>query len=443
MKTVIAIVGSPNVGKSTLFNRLIGKRKALVSDIPGLTRDRNNADFEWLGKDFSLVDTGGIGMKDDDNLTGEIRRQAELAVEGADIVLFMVDAQKGIIPFDNEISRFLRRVKKKIILVVNKVDHISHETAVNDFWNLGMGEPIPISSSQGLNIDILLDLILKHIPEESAQQTSELSSDDEAIKIAIIGKPNVGKSTLVNTLLNEDRVIVTDRPHTTRDAIDIRLESNGNSYILIDTAGIRHKWHSSDIQEVLCFMSTKKSIERADIMLIMFDAQEGITEQDQRIAGMVAENNKACMILVNKWDLIKKDDTPADTYINWIKSKMKFLHYAPVLFISAKTKRGVHKILPNASILFKNYSKQISENKLQKVTRNAYKKHPIPPYRCRQVKIIKVRQTGSKPPTITIFVTEPKGVHFSYRRYMENMIRDAFGFSETPLKLKFRKGEKK
>ena len=431
MKPIVAIVGKPNSGKSTLFNRLLGKRKALVSRFSGFTRDRNYADVSFGEREFSLVDTGGLEPKTKDDILKDVKRQTELAIFASDIVLFLVDGKDGLNPIDKDIANILRKVKKKVILLVNKIDNEKRLMQVHEFYSLGMGTPIGISAVHGLNIGTVFEEIMEHLPS-----VEEAEDEEDLIKIALIGAPNVGKSSLVNVLLNEERLIVDKKPGTTRDSIDTFFQRGNDKFILIDTAGIRHKGTLHKSHELLSFLSAQRSIERADLALILLDASREFTEQDERIAGLAYQAGCACIILINKWDLIAQKFPHTDkVYRHEIKRKFKFLHFAPVLFTSAKTKHGIGKIIPWVTKVIKNYSREIPNNDLNRVISDALSKYHNPLYKGKRVKIGAIEQVRTKPPVFKLTASDWRGLHFSYRRYLENKIRDSFDFMGTPVKI--------
>jgi GTPase len=433
---VVTIVGRPNVGKSALFNRLFGSRKALVSKISGLTRDRNYGEVHFGDKVYTLVDTGGLEPQTQDEMLKEVQRQTELAIYASDIVLFLVDVKDGVTVLDKEIANILRKIKKKVILVANKVDNEKTEADIHEFYQLGMGEPLGVSSIHGLNIDKLMEKLEEHIPV-----LEKASSNEDLVKIALIGKPNVGKSSLVNALLNEERVIVNDKPGTTRDAIDTLFERDGKKFILIDTAGIRHKGSSRGDLELLSLLSAQRSIERADLALIVLDGAGEFGEQDEKIAGLAYEAGCASIIVVNKWDLIAKDSLHTDKlYLNEIRRKLKFLDFAPVIFTSAKTKHGLGKIIPWVSKVITNYTREIHPVDLRDVLDEALANYQNPLYKGRAVKISSMEQVAKKPPTFKLIVSDRRGVHFSYRRYLENKLRDKFDFTGTPVRFVMKTG---
>ena len=432
-KPVVAIVGRPNVGKSTLFNKLAGKRIAIVQDTPGVTRDRIYAEAEWLNHNFTMIDTGGIEPTNEDIIMAQMRRQANIAVETADVIVFIVDGKAGLHPSDYEVAQMLRKSNKPIVLVVNKVDRIELEDNAYEFYNLGMGTPVTISASQGLGLGDMLDEVVKHFNSDG-----ENEEDDEYVRIAMIGKPNVGKSSLINKLLGEDRNIVSNIPGTTRDAIDSKLETEEGKFILIDTAGLRRKSKVKEEIERYSVVRTLAAIERADICILMIDATEGLSDQDEKIVGYAHELNKAIMVIVNKWDLIEKDDKTMKEFQANIAKGLSFMSYATYLFISAKTGQRVNRVLKVAKDCYNNYSKRIATGVLNDVISRAVLMKEPPIVALRRLKIFYVTQVGTKPPTFIFFVNDPNLLHFSYERYLENQLRESFDFKGTGIKLIFR-----
>lgn len=432
-KPVVAIVGRPNVGKSTLFNKLAGKRIAIVEDTPGVTRDRIYAQAEWLRHNFTIIDTGGIEPTNEDIIMVQMRRQANIAIETADVIVFIVDGKAGLHPADYEVAQMLRKSGKQIVLVVNKIDRRELEDNAFEFYNLGIGNPVTISATQGLGLGDMLDEVVSHFDEIASED-----EDEEYIKIAMVGKPNVGKSSLINKLLGENRNIVSNIPGTTRDAIDSKLETPEGKFILIDTAGLRRKSKIKEEIERYSVIRTLTAVERADICILMIDATEGLTDQDEKIIGYAHELNKAIMVIVNKWDLIEKDDKTMNEYKANISSGLKFMPYASFLFISALTGQRVHKVLSMANECYANYSKRISTGILNDVVSKAVLMNEPPIVALRRMKIFYVTQIGTKPPTFIFFVNDPALLHFSYERYLENKLREAFDFKGTGIKLIFR-----
>jgi GTPase len=432
-KPIVAVVGRPNVGKSTLFNKLAGKRISIVEDTPGVTRDRVYAEAEWLRYNFTLIDTGGIEPENQDIIVAQMRRQAQIAIETADVIVFVVDGKEGITGADGEVAQMLRKSKKPIVLVVNKIDSLKDEDNAFEFYNLGIGDPITISATQGLGLGDLLDRVVSHFENYDAQ-----SEEDEYIRIAMVGKPNVGKSSLINKLLGEERVIVSDIPGTTRDAIDSYLETESGKFILVDTAGLRRKSKVKEEIERYSVIRTLAAIERADVCILMVDAEEDVTEQDEKIIGYAHELNKAIVVIVNKWDLIEKDDKTMEVYKRSLQTKLNFMRYAPYLFISAKTGQRVGKVLEMAQECYANYNKRISTGVLNDVINRAVLMKEPPVIGLKRLKIYYVTQVDTKPPTFVFFINDSNTIHFSYERYLENQLRDSFDFKGTGIKLVFR-----
>lgn len=430
MTGLVAIVGRPNVGKSTFFNKIIGKRMSIVEDTPGVTRDRIYAEAEWLEHRFMLVDTGGIELSSDDVFFAQMRRQAEIAVETADVILFFTDARQGLVSDDLDIAEYLRRRHDRVLLVVNKVDSPKQEDAVFDFYSLGLGEPSVISAQQGLGIGDLLDRIVSQLPD------GEMQAHDGRIDIAVVGKPNAGKSSLVNKMLGEERVIVSNIPGTTRDAIDTVFEHEGQSYKLIDTAGIRRKRSvEDDTVERYSVIRSLDAIRRCDVALIVIDATEGMTEQDTKIAGYVHEQGKASVVLVNKWDAVEKNTKTADEFKKRLYADLAFMDYVQIEFISALSGQRLHRILPAVNAAYERAVKRIPTGVLNDALHDAIAVNQPPADRGRRLKIFYCTQTSVQPPTFVLFVNDPKLMHFSYQRYLENYFRRTFGFEGTPVRL--------
>lgn len=432
-KPIVAIVGRPNVGKSTLFNKLAGKRIAIVEDTPGVTRDRIYAEAEWLRHNFTIIDTGGIEPENEDIIMAQMRRQANIAIETADVIVFIVDGKQGLHPSDFEVAQMLRKSKKPIILVVNKIDRLELEDNAFEFYNLGIGTPIAISASQGLGLGDMLDEVVSHFDTNGGNE-----EDEEYIKIAMVGKPNVGKSSLINKILGEDRNIVSDIPGTTRDAIDSRIETEEGKFILIDTAGLRRKSKVKEEIERYSVIRTLAAIERADVCILMLDATETLSDQDEKIIGYAHELSKAIMVIVNKWDLIEKDDKTMNKFTNEISKGLSFMSYAPYLYISALTGQRVNKVLTMARECYDNYSKRIATGVLNDVISRAVLMKEPPIVALKRLKIFYVTQVDTKPPTFIFFVNDPNLLHFSYQRYLENQLRESFDFKGTGIKLIFR-----
>ncbi|MBZ4666598.1 MAG: ribosome-associated GTPase EngA [Mahella sp.] len=420
------------MGKSTLFNRLVGRRISIVDDTPGITRDRIYADAEWTGKAFSLVDTGGMDFSGKDSIVNQMIQQAQYAIDTADVILLVVDANEGMTSADEEVADVLRRSNKSVLLVCNKVDNFNRKDLLYDFYKLGLGDPIPISAGNGLGIGDLLDKIVAHI------NVSAEIADEETIKIAVIGKPNAGKSSIVNRLLGQERVIVSERPGTTRDAIDVLIEHEGDRYILIDTAGLRRKAKINEAVERYSVSRALEAVQRSDVAAMVIDAVEGVTEQDAKIAGFAHQKGKGLIILLNKWDLIEKDNKTVNQYKQEIAEKLGFIGYAPVLFISAKTGQRMDKILPMVKYVFGQCSIRISTGVLNDVIREAIAISAPPSGKGRSLKIYYATQVAVRPPTFVFFVNDTELMHFSYERYLENYLRRNFGFEGTPIRIAVR-----
>ena len=438
MKPLVAIVGRPNVGKSTLFNKIVGKRIAIVEDTPGVTRDRIYADADWLNYKFTLIDTGGIEPESEDIIAKQMRRQAELAIETANVIVFIVDGRAGITAADEEVADMLRRCKKPIVLVVNKVDHPKFEDTVYDFYSLGIGTPISISAEQGLGIGDMLDEVV------AGFEAIEDEDENKNVGIAVVGRPNVGKSSLVNALLGQERTIVSNIPGTTRDAIDSPFTWRENEYTLIDTAGIRRKRSIEDeTVERYSVIRSLAAIRRCDIALIVVDAERGLSEQDVRIAGYVHEEGKASVLIINKWDTIEKDTYTVEEFKKKMLVDLAFMSYVPMLFISAKTGQRVNKVMEIADYAYQQNTMRISTGKLNDIVNEAVTMNDPPVNNGRRLRIYYSTQVSIQPPTFVIFVNEPDLMHFSYRRYLENYIRKSFSLTATPIHLIIRKrGEK-
>ncbi|BCZ48095.1 GTPase Der [Clostridium gelidum] len=432
-KPIVAIVGRPNVGKSTLFNKLAGKRISIVQDTPGVTRDRVYAEAEWLSYNFTMIDTGGIEPENQDIILKQMRRQAKIAIETADVIIFIVDGKEGLTASDHEVATMLRKSKKPVVLVVNKIDNLKDENNAFEFYNLGIGEPITISAGQGLGLGDMLDEVVKNF-DKSIYDTD----DDEYIRIAMVGKPNVGKSSLINKLLGEERVIVSDIPGTTRDAIDSYLETSEGKFILVDTAGIRRKSKVKEEIERYSVIRTYTAIERADVCILMIDATDGVTEQDEKIIGYAHELRKAIMVIVNKWDLVEKDGKTLDKFKKELQGNLKFLSYAEYLFISALTGQRTNKVLSMAKYCYDNYSKRISTGILNDVVSKAVLMKEPPTVSLKRMKIYYVTQVATKPPKFVFFVNDENARHFSYERYMENQLRNSFDFKGTGIQIEYR-----
>ncbi|MDO4393124.1 MAG: ribosome biogenesis GTPase Der [Bacillota bacterium] len=436
-KPLVAVVGRPNVGKSTFFNKVVGRRVSIVEDTPGVTRDRIYAEAEWRGIHFALIDTGGIEPDSEDIILSQMRAQAEIAMDTSDVILFMVDGKDGLTAADREVGEMLYKTGKKIVLAVNKVDKPTLPDDFYDFYELGLGEPIPISSANMLNLGDLLDRIVESFPEGAGVE------EEDVVKIAMIGKPNVGKSSLVNKLLGENRVIVSPIAGTTRDSIDTPFEKDGEKYLLIDTAGIRRKSKVNEDIEKFSVIRAVAAIERCDVCLLMIDAQEGVTDQDKRIAGIAHEAGKGLVIVVNKWDLVEKETNTMNDFRKEVASELTFMSYAPTVFISALTGQRVDKVIETARYVAANRAMRVPTGQLNNLIMDATMMKQPPSDKGKRLKIYYVTQVGVNPPLFSFKVNSRPLMHFSYARYLENKIRETFGFEGTSLKFVFReKGEK-
>ncbi|AIQ69829.1 ribosome biogenesis GTPase Der [Paenibacillus graminis] len=429
-RPVVAIVGRPNVGKSTIFNRLIGDRLAIVEDKPGITRDRIYGVSDWNGKSFSVIDTGGIEIDGEDAILKSIRVQAELAIEEADVIVFMCEAKSGLTNADEEVAQILFRSGKPIVLAINKVDNMKRTEDIYEFYSLGIGDPIGISGSHGTGIGDLLDAVTERLPEPVEEEY-----DEDIIRVALIGRPNVGKSSLVNAILGEERVIVSDVAGTTRDAIDTPFERDGQRYVLIDTAGMRKRGKVYETTEKYSVMRAMRAIERADVVLVVINGEEGIIDQDKHIAGYAHDAGKASIFVVNKWDVVEKDDKTMQNFENTIRDHFLFMSYAPVVFLSALTKQRLQKLLPVVQHVAQQHALRITTHLVNDVVSDAVAINPPPTDKGRRLRINYVTQVAVKPPTIVVFVNDPSLMHFSYERYLENKIRAAFNFEGTPIRL--------
>lgn len=429
-KPIVAIVGRPNVGKSTLFNRIAEERISIVEDTPGVTRDRIYAEAEWLNYQFTIIDTGGLEPESDDIILKQMYKQAEIAIETADVILFVVDVKTGVTDSDMQVANILRKKSNKpIILAVNKVDDLrKYGMDIYEFYQLGLGEPFGVSAGQAIGLGDLLDEVVKNFPKDDKEYEEE-----DCIKVAIVGKPNVGKSSLVNKILGEDRVIVSDVAGTTRDAIDSPFEKDGQKYVFIDTAGMRKKSKIKEDIEKYSIIRAVAAVERADVCILMINATEGITDQDTKIAGIAHEAGKPTIIVVNKWDLIEKDNKTMNNFIKEIDKEFKYMSYAPKMFISAMTGQRVHKLFETINYCSQNSTRRISTGLLNDVLIEAMALNQPPSDKGRPLKIYYITQVSVKPPTFILFVNDTELLHFSYKRYIENQLRDAFGFSGTPI----------
>ncbi|MDN4074578.1 MULTISPECIES: ribosome biogenesis GTPase Der [Fictibacillus] len=432
-KPVLAIVGRPNVGKSTIFNRIVGDRVSIVEDMPGVTRDRIYSSAEWLNREFNIIDTGGIEIGDEP-LLHLMRQQAEVAIDEADVILFLADGKEGVTAADEEVAKLLYRSKKPVVLGVNKIDNPERKDLIYDFYSLGMGEPYPVSGSHGIGLGDLLDAVFSHFPEQPEEE-----EDDETIRFCLIGRPNVGKSSLVNAILGKERVIVSDIAGTTRDAIDSEFTREGQKYTIIDTAGMRKRGKVYEHTEKYSVLRALKAIERADVVCVVLNAEEGIIEQDKKVAGFAHEAGKAVIIIVNKWDAIEKDDKTLREFEQKIRDHFLYLSYAPILFVSAKTKQRLHTLYPLINQVAENHSLRIQTNVLNDVIMDAVAMNPTPTDNGKRLKINYATQVAIKPPTIALFVNDPELLHFSYRRFLENKVRETFGFTGTPIRIVARK----
>lgn len=433
-RPVVAIVGRPNVGKSTVFNRIIGERMAIVEDIPGITRDRIFGSAEWNGRPFHIIDTGGIEISNDELLLS-VRVQAELAIAEADVIVFMVDATAGVTPADEQVAEMLYRANKPVVVAANKVDNQNRQDWIYDFYTLGFGEPVAISGAHGLGIGDLLDRVAEHFPHDALDE----EYDEDVIRVSLIGRPNVGKSSLVNAILGEERVIVSDQAGTTRDAIDTPFEMDGQRYVLIDTAGMRKRGKIYESTEKYSVMRALKAIDRSDVALIVLDGSSGVVEQDKHIAGYAHEAGKAAIFVVNKWDIVEKDDKTMQRFEEQVRDKFQFMPYAPVLFVSALTKRRLNRLLPLVNEVAESHAQRVPTHLVNEVLLDAVTVNPPPARKGKKAKINYATQVSVKPPTIIVFVNDPELVHFSYIRYLENKLREAFGFYGTPIRLFLRK----
>lgn len=438
-KPLVAIVGRPNTGKSTFFNKICGKRISIVDDLPGVTRDRIYADAEWCGHAFTMVDTGGLDVKSDDTFQKSIKTQAQIAIDLAEVIVFIVDGMAGLVPADYEVAELLRKTKKPVVLVVNKLDKFEVEKTY-DFYQLGLGEPYPISCAQSKGLGEVLDAIVN-----SFSFKVEADADGEAIKIAVVGRPNAGKSSIVNRILGEDRVLVSNVAGTTRDAIDTDFKYNGKKYTIIDTAGMRRQRSVlKESVEGYSVIRAMEAIKRADVVLIVFDASEEISEQDVRIAGYVHEENKPSIVVMNKWDLVEKDGNTINNYQKMLEDKLSFMSYFKPLYLSALTGKRLEKIMPTVNEVYENSTRRITTGTLNEIIQKAILSQEPPTKKGKKLKIMYATQAETNPPTFVIFVNDATLVHFSYERFLENRLRDAVNFEGTPIKLVFknRKEEK-
>ncbi|MFL2134739.1 ribosome biogenesis GTPase Der [Desemzia sp. FAM 24101] len=429
-KPVIAIVGRPNVGKSTVFNRIVGERVSIVEDIAGVTRDRIYSPAEWLGKEFNVIDTGGIDIGDEPFLE-QIKQQAEIAIEEADVIVFLTSVREGVTDADENVAQILYRSNKPVLLAVNKVDNPEMRAEIFEFYSLGLGDPCPLSGSHGIGLGDLLDAAIKFFPEEEEEEY-----DDSVIKFSLIGRPNVGKSSLVNAILGEDRVIVSNVAGTTRDAIDTSFTSaDGEEFVMIDTAGIRKKGKVYENTEKYSVLRALRAIERSDVVLVVLNAEEGIREQDKKVAGYAHEAGKGIIILVNKWDAIEKENSTMKEFEETIREEFAYLSYAPIIYVSALTKQRLHKLPELISMVSQNQKLRIQSSTLNEVILDAVAMNPTPTDKGKRLKIYYATQVAIKPPTFVVFVNDSEMMHFSYARYLENRLRDTFSFEGTPIRL--------
>ncbi|MGL5330800.1 MAG: ribosome biogenesis GTPase Der [Peptostreptococcaceae bacterium] len=432
-RPIVAVVGRPNVGKSTLFNKLAGRRISIVEDTPGVTRDRIFTEVEWLGTYFTLIDTGGIEPDNGDIILSQMRNQAMLAMDMAHVILFVVDGKSGITAADKEVATMLRKTKKPVILVVNKIDSQKQADNIYDFYELGLGNLHSISSANGMGLGDLLDEVVENFPKGLNTEYSE-----DIIRVAITGKPNAGKSSILNKILGEERVIVSPIAGTTRDAVDTYFEKDGQEFLLIDTAGIRRKSKVYETVEKYSVLRSMSAVERADVVLIVIDALEGITEQDTKVAGIAHDEGRACIFVVNKWDLLEKDNKTLGNYTKEIKEKFPFMMYAPVLFVSAKTNQRMNKILETVQYVASEHAKRISTSALNDVIGEAVMLNQPPSDKGKRLKIYYASQNDVKPPKFTLYINDKQLTHFSYQRYLENKIRENFGFEGTSVRFEYR-----
>ena len=431
-KPIVAIVGRPNVGKSTLFNIFANSRISIVEDTPGVTRDRLYAEGDWLDNQFMMVDTGGIEIMNSDAIAVSIRQQAEIAIKEADVILVVGDARSGIVQEDADVARILRKSGKPIVLAVNKADSPKQELNVYEFYNLGLGEPFPISAANHLGIGDLLDAVVAKFPQNKA---GVFDNDEDQIKVALIGRPNVGKSSIFNSLVGQERSIVSDVAGTTRDAIDTPVVRNGQKYLFIDTAGMRRKGKIDEPIEKYSIIRSLRAVDRSDVVLMVIDAVDGVTEQDKKIAGYAHEAGKGIVIVVNKWDAYEKDENSTLRYTETLRKELIFMQYAPVVYVSALTKQRIHRLPEVINYVAEQNAMRVATSVLNQVIADAVAINPPPTEKGQRLKILYATQVKIKPPTFVIFVNEPEIMHFSYQRYLENKLREAFGFEGTPLSM--------
>lgn len=438
-KPIVAIVGRPNVGKSTLFNALAGEMISIVKDTPGVTRDRVYAEVSWLDRNFTLIDTGGIEPDSRDIILSQMREQAQIAIDTADVIIFLTDVKQGLIDSDSKVADMLRRSGKPVILVVNKVDSYAKMMPdVYEFYNLGIGDPVPISASSRQGLGDMLDEVIKYFPDHSSEE-----EEDERPRIAIVGKPNVGKSSIINKLLGENRVIVSDVAGTTRDAVDTSIKHNGREYVFIDTAGLRRKSKIKEELERYSIIRTVTAVERADVVLVVIDAEEGVTEQDAKIAGIAHERGKGVVIVVNKWDAIEKHDKTMYEYEKKVRQVLAYMPYAEIMYVSAKSGQRLPKLYDVIDMVIENQNLRVATGVLNEIMTEAVAMQQPPSDKGKRLKLYYITQVAVKPPTFVIFVNDKELMHFSYTRYLENKIREAFGFKGTSLKFFIRERKEK
>lgn len=438
-KPVVAIVGRPNVGKSTLFNVLAGEMISIVKDTPGVTRDRIYADVSWLDRDFTLIDTGGIEPESKDIILSQMREQAQIAIDTADVIIFITDVRQGLVDADSKVADMLRRSAKPVILTVNKVDNFDKFMPdVYEFYNLGIGDPVPVSAASRLGLGDLLDQVIAHFPDKTEEDV-----EDERPRVAIVGKPNVGKSSIINKLVGEQRVIVSDIAGTTRDAIDTEIVHDGREYVFIDTAGLRRKNKIKEELERYSIIRTVTAVERADVVLVVIDATEGVTEQDAKIAGIAHERGKGIIIVVNKWDAIEKNDKTMREYESRVRQILSFIPYAEIMYVSAETGQRLSKLFDKIDMVIANQTLRVATGVLNEIMTEAVAMQQPPSDKGKRLKLFYITQVAIKPPTFVIFVNDKELMHFSYTRYLENRIREAFGFKGTSLKFFIRERKEK
>ncbi len=438
-KPIVAVVGRPNVGKSTLFNALAGENISIVKDTPGITRDRIYADVTWLDKTFTLIDTGGIEPDSKDVILSQMRRQAEIAMETADVILFLVDVKQGLVDADSKVADMLRRSRKPVVLVVNKVDSFEkYMSDVYEFYNLGIGDPHPISAANRMGLGDMLEVVAEYFPKEQGEE-----EEDERTRVAIVGKPNVGKSSLINRLLGEERLIVSDIAGTTRDAVDTEIAYGGKEYVFIDTAGLRRKNKVKEDLEHYMIIRTVSAVERADVVVMVIDAVEGVTEQDAKIAGIAHDRGKAVIIVVNKWDAVEKDDKTIYRFTEKVRNTLSFMPYAEILFVSALTGQRLPKLFETIDMVSENHAMRVSTGVLNEIMAEAVAMQQPPSDKGKRLRLYYITQAAVKPPTFVIFVNDKELMHFSYTRYIENQIRETFGFRGTPLRFIIRERNEK